>query len=140
MEGQSLRVKVDSPEKSRYKTTVLTLGPGKHCLCFLKYNALKQSICSSLSEFKNNKKTKSKKQTKPESIALSFVWLCIWRWGGPADLSNVGLILHGTLYSLRERLALSLQYTFTMKHLDDVQPSQSFNFKKKPGLGEPGFL
>lgn len=64
MEGQTPRVKVDSPEKSCYKMTVLTLGPPKHCLCFLKYNALKQSVCSSLSEFKNNKKTKSKKPNK----------------------------------------------------------------------------
>lgn len=36
MEGQSLRVKVDSPEKSCYKMTVLTLGPPQALSLFFK--------------------------------------------------------------------------------------------------------
>lgn len=64
---------------------VLTLDPWQALFLFFKYNAdLKQSICLSLSEFKNDKKTKSKKRTKPESIALNLLFGFVFGGGGRA--------------------------------------------------------
>lgn len=77
---------------------------------FLKYNAaLKQSICLLLSEFKNDKKTKSRKEQNQKALLLIFCLALYLEVGaGPQTFPTMGLILHGTLYSLRKLLALSL--------------------------------
>lgn len=76
---------------------------------FFKYNAaLKQSICLLLSEFKNDKKTKSRKEQNQKALLLFCLALYLEVGAGPQTFPTMGLILHGTLYSLRMLLALSL--------------------------------
>lgn len=86
---------------------------------FFKYNAALNKV---FAYYLVNLRTK---RTKPENIALNLLFGFVFGgWGGgPQTFPTMGLILHGTLYSLQKLLALSLQYTFTIKHLDDVQPS-----------------
>lgn len=111
--------------------TVLTLDSQQALFLFFKYNAdLKQSICLSLSEFKNNKKTKSKNEQNQKALLLLFcLALYLEVGGGPSDLSNYGFNTPWNSVQSMKASSTILTYPFTIKHLDDVQPSLSFTFQ-----------